>query len=416
MVELRRVNVSVDKTSGGGEPGVFYHADSAEIMPELLERYAGKIQMVYLDPPFATGRKFDMRMRVGAKDWKSGAASFTLPAYEDNLSTDDYLNLMRRVLTGARELLKDTGTIFLHIDSRMHAYLKIIMDELFGMKNMLNEIIWTYQTGGRAKNYFSRKHDTILFYRKTPRYYFDMKAVEVIDPGYRTNHMKKGVDADGRPYRSIKSGGKTYTYYDDNPVFPSDVWSDVSHMQQRDPQRTGYDNQKPLGLMHRIIKCSTRPGDTVCDLFAGSGSTLDAAHGLDRAFVASDISPMSMYVVRKRLCTAPVEFRFEPDRGSPSVKLSVRLGIGHYIVTLEDYRMEPGLADQFSGMDAVDNWSVGYVKGETFSQEAAHTRSRSNPELNRELWLPSFEGTAAVRIGDILGRNFYYVFDKDGIK
>ncbi len=416
-MKLHPVSIARECQTGEGEKGEFYLGDAARLMNRLLDTYKGQAQTIYIDPPFATGNKFVMRMRAGEKDWKSGNASLQQTAYMDDQDEGQYLQMMRDVIEGARELLCDTGVMFLHIDYRMHVKLRLIMDEVFGEKNLLNDIIWTYQTGGRAKRYFSRKHDVILFYRKTSRYFFNIKAVGVVDPDARKNHMKRHVDADGRVYRSIRSGGKIYTYYDDEPVFPSDVWDDVSHLQQKDPQRTGYDTQKPIRLLERVIACSSRPGDLVMDLFAGSGTTLAAAWKLNRRFVGVDCGLMSNYVIRRRLAGANITYHAEACEGAPFVAARALVGVGYYEVELTDYRLEPGVSPRaFQGMEALDGWAVGYLRGDAFFLMAEERRTLDAPSLTCRLRLPVLTGTPVLRVGDVLGRSFYFELDKDGME
>lgn len=119
-----------------------------------------------------------MKVRIGEGGYKNGSPSLNLPAYDDRWpDRTEYLAMMKKTLLLSRELLKKEGTIFLHIDSRMYAHLRLLMDEVFGESNFLNEIIWSYQTGGRARSYFPRKHDVILFYARSRSYYFNLKAV-----------------------------------------------------------------------------------------------------------------------------------------------------------------------------------------------------------------------------------------------
>ena len=228
----------------------------------------------------------------------------------------------------------------------------------------------------------------------------------------RRNHMKRHVDADGRVYRSIKSGGKIYTYYDDEPAFPGDVWDDVSHLQQKDPQRTGYDTQKPLRLLERVILSSSQPGDLVCDLFAGSGTTLEAAWLNGRRFLGTDLNPYSLQTVRRRLNGANVTYTAPECAGSPAAEASAAPGIAFYDVRLEKYEVEPGVcARLFSGLDAVDNWAVGYLREGAFRCMASDFRLRQKPELKTVLQLPVLEGVPCLRVGDVLGRYFYYALD-----
>lgn len=415
-MKLEQVQVWREEQQGQGPSGEMRVGDVIETLPSLLEEYAGKVQLVYLDPPFCTGHSFSMRVRVGEKEWKSGSGTLLMQSYEDDMGVEAYLSLMREAITASRKLLSDTGVIYLHVDYRMHARLRLLMDEIFGEQNFLNEIIWAYQTGGRARKFFSRKHDVILFYRKTKKYYFNLESVPVNRLDVRRNHMKRHVDPDGRIYRSIRSGGKIYTYYDDDPTFPGDVWDDVSHLQQKDPQRTGYETQKPIKLLERIILSSSAPGDLVCDLFAGSGTTLEAASMNNRRFLGVDKNPFSLQVTRRRLIGRRAAYVAPPGRGDPDVDISVEPGIAYYDVTLEKYQPEPGLsARTFPGLDAVDNWSVGYLRDGVFISMAHDVRLRHAPSLKRVLQLPVLEGQPCIRINDVLGRYFYYAFTPEGV-
>ncbi len=415
-MQLERVDVWREEQHGAGPAGEMRMGDVLELLPSLVEKYAGQVQLIYLDPPFGTGHSFSMRVRVGEKEWKTGSGSLVMQSYEDDLNVEAYMALMREVVTASKKLLSETGVIYLHVDFRMHARLRLMMDEIFGEHNFLNEIIWSYQTGGRARKFFSRKHDIILFYRKTKKYYFNLEAVPVSRVDVRRNHMKRHVDADGRVYRSVRSGGKIYTYYDDEPTFPGDVWDDVSHLQQKDPQRTGYETQKPIKLLERIILSSSAPGDLVCDLFVGSGTTLEAASMSDRRFVGVDLNAFAMQVTRRRLTGRKATYIAPPCEGNPEIDASVEPGIAYYDVTLLKYQPEPGVsARAFTGLDAVDSWSVGYLREGVFVAMAHDVRLRHAPALKRVLQLPVLEGQPCIRVGDVLGRSFYYVFTPEGV-
>jgi DNA modification methylase len=413
-MRLELVEVERELTPGEAPRGEFYAREIASVAPQLLDKYRGKAQLIYLDPPFSTGETFVMRTRMGEKEWKSGQGTLLQTAYRDDLPPEEYLALMRTALETCQQLLSETGVLFLHVDSRASARLRLLCDEIFGPANFLNEIIWAYQTGGRARRYFSRKHDNILFYRKGRRYFFNIAAVAVEREGNRRNHMKRHVDTDGRVYRSIRSGGKIYTYYDDEPAYPGDVWDDVSHLQQKDPQRTGYDTQKPLSLLTRIVRCASRPGDLVMDLFAGSGTTLEAARLEGRRFVGVDMSPVSHMTVRKRLTGAQMLFDAPPSQGEPSAACSMLPGVGFYELSLDEFHLEEGLVSRpIKGLDAVDNWGAGYLRGGAFHLMAREERTQKTPALTGRLSLPVFEGTPVLRICDVTGRVFYYLMTSD---
>lgn len=287
-----RIFCTGERHPNGGS-GEFYLARAEDALALLLERYRGRIQLIYLDPPFGTGDIF--HSKIGA-----GRTKVTLPTYADDMKEADYLSWMRTILSGARELLSPSGSLYLHIDFRMSAKLRLMLDELFGEQNFMNEIVWAYKSGGRATRYYPRKHDTILFYRKSAKVYFDINAVGKPRGPEKRNHMKRFIDEDGRICFTIRSAGKIYTYYEDTPVFPSDVWDDIEHLQQKDTERVGYATQKPEALLNRVILASSKPGDLVCDLFSGSGTTAAAASKLGRRFLAVDPSPIALYTLRAR--------------------------------------------------------------------------------------------------------------------
>ncbi len=284
--------------------GRFYWCDALKILPLLLDEYENRIQLIYMDPPFMTGQTFRFQQPVGVEGW-SGNRQYIINhvAYGDpgRADKDFFLSMMRSIISYAYQLLSPEGSLYLHADYRASAYLRIILDEIFGEDNMLNEIIWHYQSGGRAKKHFSRKHDTILFYRKSSNHYFNPEAIGIPRGRNRRNHMKQGVDPDGRVFWSIKAGAKEYRYYEDDKMYPSDVWSDISHLHQRDPERRGYDTQKPEALLERIILASSRPGDTVADFLAGSGTTLAVAQRLGRNWLGADNGIFALHTCRKRL-------------------------------------------------------------------------------------------------------------------
>lgn len=307
-----------------GGPGEFYLGRAEALMPTLLAAYEGKVQLIYLDPPFGTGDTFRVRVNAGNR-------TVALPAFTDTMTKPQYLRWMKKILTGCKKLLSPTGSIYLHIDYRMNGPMRALMDDVFGSTNFMNEIIWCYRSGGRSKNYFPRKHDNILFYRKSRKTFFSIDAVGVPRGRERRNHMKKVVDEWGRVGYSIRSGGKTYTYYEDSLIYPSDVWTDIEHLQQKDSERVGYATQKPEALLERIIKASSQPGDLVADLFSGSGTTASAAAKLGRRFLAVDASPFAMYVLRARrllgeaggsLLDAPKHLKLIYPAGKDTPKLS----------------------------------------------------------------------------------------------
>ena len=383
-------------------------ADVRDAAAQLLPAFAGSAQTVYLDPPFYTGKRFEMRAGAAGK-------TVTSTAYEDRFeSREAYLALMREALVLARALLREDGTIFLHCDGRMNAHLRLLMDEIFGEENFLNEIVWSYQSGGRSLRHFPRKHDSILFCARSPGYQFSLKAVPIGTAADRSNHMRKQTDEDGRSYRTIRSCGKEYRYYDDAPVYPSDVWTDIPHLQQRDPERMGFETQKPLALLRRILLCATREGDLVCDLFHGSGTTAAAAMALGRRFLCLDKSALSLSLSESRL--------LPPNGGRPASGFAAEAvpaadgaaeayclpAAGSCAVGLSSFACDRAREAGIPGMDTVDSLAAGFLREGVF-HIAASARRAKNKALPRELIIPASTGEPCLRITDIWGERRFFL-------
>ncbi|MBN2442859.1 MAG: site-specific DNA-methyltransferase [Spirochaetales bacterium] len=248
-----------------------------------------RITLIYIDPPFATKKEFKQQNQKAYKDTMTGAA---------------FLEFLRIRLILLKEILADNGSIYLHIDWRFGHYIKIIMDEVFGPENFLNECIWYYSSGGRPETYYARKHAALYFYKKGKKAVFHQHEIGLPWGRQKRNNMKRNVDPDGRVYWSINSGNKEYTYYEDTRLTPDDVWDDISHLQQKDPERGSsghYPTQKPEKLLERIIRASSGKGDIVLDAFAGSGTTLAVAEKLKRRWIGIDTGEPAIAAIRKRL-------------------------------------------------------------------------------------------------------------------
>lgn len=282
-----------------------------------LPSLRGKVDLIYIDPPFDS--KADYRTGITLPNGTVQQKPTVLEqfGYVDlwEEGTISYLRYMYPRLLLMKELLSDTGVLYIQIDWHIGSYMKIVLDDIFGKSNMLNEIIWHYQSGGIPESCFARKHDTIYFYKKGLSHKFNVDGASfprnicqacgsIVD---KWNNLKKEIDADGRIYRTIKSAGKIYKYYDDEPVLLPDVWYDISHIQQKDPQRTGYATQKPEALLERIIKASSNEGDLVCDFFGGSGTTAAVAERLGRRWITCDIGKPASLVMRKRFIDQEVK-------------------------------------------------------------------------------------------------------------
>lgn len=287
--------------------------DEASGLPSLR----GKVDLIYIDPPFDSKADYRTKINLPGADIEQKPTVIEQFAYADTWKdgTVSYLKMLYPRLVLIRELLSEKGSIYVHIDWHVGAYVKALLDDIFGKSNIINEIIWHYQSGGIPQSSFSRKHDSIYIYAKSNNYTFNLNGASfprnicqscgsVVD---KWNNLKKEVDENGRVYRTIKSAGKIYKYYDDEPVLLPDVWFDISHIQQKDPQRTGYATQKPEALLERIIKASSNEGDLVCDFFGGSGTTAAVAERLGRRWITTDIGKPATLVMRKRFIDQEVK-------------------------------------------------------------------------------------------------------------
>ena len=266
---------------------------------ELLPGFrSGSFQLIYIDPPFNTGKLQERKTlhavraedgeRVGYQGRRYRTTLLSQSSYRDEF--DDYLGFLAPRLEEARRLLRDDGTLYFHIDYREAHYCKLLLDEIFGRDCFLNEIVWAYDYGARSRRRWPAKHDTILVYVKDPAgYYFSSEDVD------REPYMAPGLVTPEKAAR-----GK----------LPTDVWWHTI-VPTAGREKTGYPTQKPEGIVRRIVQASSRPGDWCLDFFAGSGTLGAVAAALGRRYILIDSNPEAVAVMRKRLgegaAGAPVE-------------------------------------------------------------------------------------------------------------
>ncbi|MEA2646966.1 MAG: adenine-specific DNA-methyltransferase [Chloroflexota bacterium] len=267
--------------------------DCLEVLPALP---SGAFGLVYLDPPFNTGADRSharMTARATADGGRAGFkgrryATTTGPERRYADSFDDYLGWLEPRLREAHRLLAADGTLYFHIDYREVHYCKILLDGIFGRQSFLNEVIWAYDYGGRSRRRWPAKHDNILVYVKDPKHYVfnhdDLDRLPYMAPGLVTAEKA--------------ARGKT----------PTDTWWQTI-VPTAGAERTGYPTQKPLAILTRIVRASSRPGDTVLDFFAGSGTTGVAAHQQGRSFVLVDSSAEAVEVAGRRFDGLGIPYR-----------------------------------------------------------------------------------------------------------
>lgn len=264
-------------------PNTLYCDDCRHVMPKLPEK---SVDLIYIDPPFFTG-----------KNWECSFGDEPQWFRDTWAGMDDFMLMMEEVLRNCHRLLKDTGSMYVHMDWHAVHYAKVMMDKIFERNNFRNEIIWHYHTGGASKSQFSKKHDTILLYTKTGSYTFNTQREPFRED--RTNHFTEKDEA-GREYRIRKVNGKEYKYYLDDGKICSDVW-DISALNAVAKERLGYPTQKPEALLERIIKASSNKGDVVLDPMCGCGTCIAVADRLGRNFIGIDFSKLGCKVVAKRV-------------------------------------------------------------------------------------------------------------------
>lgn len=292
----------------------FYHGDCLFVLRHdiLLE----SIDLIYLDPPFFTGKIQKGKWRPEAmevsyedskKFWseKADVMREKAPMWLRHIALKrpdfaSYLYYMMERLQACHKILAKTGSIYLHCDYRASHYLKMIMDEVFGYDNFINEIIWTFKTGGAGKRYFARKHHTIFFYSKGTGYiYHNIKEKSLVNKSKGYNpYTKQFIDKDGNTYVMVN---------------PRDVWDskDTQYINMHDlRQRVGYPTQKPEGLLEKIIKASSDEGSIVLDPFCGCGTTAIVASKLNRKFIGIDIDTSE-----RKSGTLPTAFSVIKNRG-----------------------------------------------------------------------------------------------------
>jgi site-specific DNA-methyltransferase (adenine-specific) len=278
--------------------------ENAEVLPTLPDAFA---RLIYVDPPFNTGQvqkrdRIRVRATRGAGERGGfGGRRYDVERVESGSYDDDYPDfegfLMPRIEASLRCLTGD-GSLFVHLDCREVHHIKVALDRILGRRKFMNEIIWAYDYGGRPKNRWPAKHDTILWYAMNPDdYVFNYDAMD------RIPYLAPGLVGKEKAER-----GKT----------PTDVWWHTI-VPTNGREKTGYPTQKPLGVLHRVVKVHSRPGDVVLDFFAGSGTTGESAARNGRGFVLVDHNPEAVQIAATRLAFArPDHVGFLPAAPAPT--------------------------------------------------------------------------------------------------
>lgn len=300
---------------GDGWRNKLIWGDNLYVMGSLLEHFAGKVDLIYIDPPFATGADFSFTARVGSENVLKEQSLLEEKAYRDTWGrgVDSYLAMMYERLALMRDLLSEHGSIYLHLDWRMAFHMRCVLDEVFGSGNFQNDIVWHYSGWNKPnKTNFNRRHDIILYYSKGTEPTFHGYGIPYESKGayLATRKQKLYVDEDGREYTlDTRNGGRRQVkvYVDEalsrgQPA--DDVW-DLDKINNSSREALGYATQKPEALLERVIEASSNDDSLVADLFCGSGTTLAVAEKLGRRWIGCDLGRYAIHTTRKRLMDIP---------------------------------------------------------------------------------------------------------------
>ncbi len=359
--------------------------DNLNVMAALLPEYENKINLIYADPPFFTNRKFPARIGKG-EDSRKPSKWKLAEGYHDSWNTlDDYLQFLYDRLFLMWKLLSPTGTLYLHLDWHADAYARLILDEIFGAENFINEIIWAYHGPSPIRSAFNRKHDTILMYGKSKNYIFN--ADDVREP-----YSQSTVTT----FRSSPKAGFGKEPDLERGKVPEDWWY-FPVVARLHSERTGYPTQKPEALLERIILASSNKNDLVADFFSGSGTTCLVAAKNGRRFIACDESMRAAQTLRARLFQTKSVFTFERDAAvkneaaNKSKKIKVKI-VGDRV--------------QIQTSLHVDFWEVDSAwDGKMFRSVAQAQRHGRSGEISMELKI-KIGGKVCIRLITVEGKRF----------
>jgi site-specific DNA-methyltransferase (adenine-specific)/adenine-specific DNA-methyltransferase len=347
-----------------------YWGDNLQVMSHLLKPFRGKVKLIYIDPPFDSKAEYKKSVRLKGASAESDQNSFEEKQYSDIWSNDEYLQFLYERLILLRELLCETGSIFVHCDWHKSHYIRLMLDEIFGQENFRNEIIWVRSTNPKGSQHESRSFspftDTIFYYSRSSqaRLYLDRIRIPLTEDELNEKYHRsddKGRFYDGPILRSDGMGARPYLVYEYKGFTPGPAgwrmkkeslaaldragdlgwstggkpfrklrpendkgkpigsfWNDISLINSQADERIGYPTQKPIKLLERVITATTDPGDLVFDGFIGSGTTLVAAARLGRRFIGADINLAAIQITSKRLLGLADESAKQLDLQAPS--------------------------------------------------------------------------------------------------
>jgi len=361
------------------------------VMSTLLAEYAGKVDLIYADPPFFSQKHYPARIGRGEdsrrpQDWKLAEG------YPDAWPTlDAYLDMLYPRLKLMHQLLAPTGTLYLHLDWHASAYARLLLDEIFGADRLLNEIVWVYHGPSPIRSAFNRKHDTILVYTKSEHYKFNVDAVR---QPYNAVTVKTFASSPKAGFGKVPNLARGKV--------PEDWWY-FPVVARLHNERSGYPTQKPAALLERIVLASSDPGDLVADFFCGSGTTLAVADRLGRRFIGSDIARRAVQTTRARLVRQPsVPFKLLVEQAQMETweRAAGSTAAGLKLIVEDNTARLDG-----EGLDLVDYWEVDPAwDGQIFRSVVQAVRPLRDGSIQTQLAIPSdHKGKIVGRVVDIAG-------------
>ena len=348
--------------------------DKRAVLPSLLPEFQGKVTLIYIDPPFLTGSSFNHKTAIP----DNPQAFLQQDAYEDNWGKgpDGYLQWFYETIVLLKDLLADNGSLYVHLDWHITHHAKLILDEVMGAENLVNEVIWYYRTGGVPEKLgFGKKHDNILFYAKNKAnaIWNRQKEKSYLKHRYGFNNVEILQDEDG-----------FYTM-----AGMRDVW-DIPALRGNQPEKIDYPTQKPEALVERIIRASSNEGDLVLDCFCGSGTSAIVAEKLGRRWIAADQNNMAIHHTRKRLLSIPNATPFAiqtiDDNEYSGNSLTVTIEANEKMVELSltdvviaEEKVRQAISHWSQG---VDYWAIDWdYQGDIFRNDWQSYRTRANSDL-----------------------------------
>lgn len=383
-----------------------FWGDNTEVMKHLTETHAGTVDLIYIDPPFGSDANYNNKIKLRGDILAEDSLLFEEKQYTDYFTKEQYKDFIFEKLTLCRQLLADTGSIYVHCDWHKSHHIRVLLDEVFGEKNFVNEIIWSYVSGGVSKKCFARKHDTIFLYsRQKNKHTFNLQ-------------QEKAYTPDLKPRQSLFEGVKQYQ--DDRGWYTwryvRDVW-DIPIIGRSANERENYPTQKPETLLERIIGVSTNPGDLVLDVFMGSGTTPVVTAKMGRRFIGADCNETAVNTTIKRLTKMETNVPFQvletqkhtPTEASLEVDLAdCELVIKHFCPKTLVNKIEQAGKNFSDWRQLVDTVMIDWnYDGEVFKPGTVDIATKKNV-VKGAYHVPHEYKNIAIKIVDITGSTIFY--------